>query len=56
MKKKFNKKLVWLLVLTLLLCIIPAAYVLAKTVAAQEAETVFFYIEQFATFGEIPAR
>jgi putative cell wall-binding protein len=44
MKKKFNKKLVWLLVLTLLLCIIPAAYVLAKTVAAQEAETVFFYV------------
>jgi putative cell wall-binding protein len=44
MKKKFNKKLVWLLVLSLVLCIIPAAYVLAKTVEAQAAETVFFYV------------
>ncbi len=44
MKQKFNKKLVWLLILTLLLCIIPAAYVMAKTVEAQEAETVFFYV------------
>jgi len=45
-KKKFNfnKKSVWLLVLTLLLCLIPVAYVLAKTIEAQAAKTVFFYV------------
>ncbi len=44
MKQKFNKKLVWLLLLCSILCLAPAAYVLAKTVEAQEAETVFFYV------------
>jgi TM2 domain-containing membrane protein YozV len=44
MKNKFNKKLVWLLIVTLLLCLIPAVYVMAKTVEAQEAKIVFFYV------------
>ena len=35
MKIKNNKKLIWLLVLTLILCLIPAAYVMAKTDVAQ---------------------
>ncbi len=30
--------------MALILCVIPAAYILAKTVEAQEAETIFFYV------------
>jgi hypothetical protein len=39
-----NKNRIWLLAVALILCIIPAAYIVAKTVEAQEAETVFFYV------------
>ena len=44
MKGFVNKNRIWLLAVALILCIIPAAYIVAKTVEAQEAETVFFYV------------
>jgi putative cell wall-binding protein len=44
MKNKFNKKLVWLLILSLLLCLVPTTDVVAKTVEAQSAKRVFFYV------------
>ena len=44
MKNKFNKQLVWLLILSLLLCLVPTTDVVAKTVEAQSAKRVFFYV------------
>lgn len=44
MKKYARKTWVWLLAVALILGAIPAAYLLAKTVEAQDAKTVFFYV------------
>ncbi len=44
MKKYARKTWVWLLAVALILGAIPAAYLLAKTVEAQAAKTVFFYV------------
>jgi len=37
MKKFIRRNWIWLLAMALILCVIPAAYILAKTVEAQEA-------------------